>query len=199
MWWDMLGDKKYEGNVFFSSQRLRRLLFIFIALGFAFLIIVLAFNLFSKDKELIPSALIDKQVPEFSLKPLPGENIGFGSLDLRSGKVSIVNIFASWCAPCLIEHPFLMRLSRDYKINIYGINYKDDPQNTIQWLEKNGNPYTAIGVDNNGRVSIDWGVYGIPESFIIDGSGMIRLKHIGPITESDLLEKFIPTIIELNQ
>ena len=141
----------------------------------------------------VPSALIDKSAPEFDLPPIVGRNDGFATSDL-AGKVSLVNVFASWCGPCRAEHPTLMRLARE-GIPIYAINYKDKPEDALRFLADLGNPYTRIGADLTGRASIDWGVYGYPETFVIDRTGRIRYKHIGPIMAHDL-ETTIRPILE---
>lgn len=139
----------------------------------------------------LPSALINKPVPVFSLAPLEGLMAdgkpvpGFSNADLK-GRVTIVNVFASWCAPCRLEHPLLVELAKDPSIRLVGINQKDNPDNARRFLGALGNPYAAVGVDPNGRASIDWGVYGVPETFIVGPDGMIRHKHIGPLTSENL-------------
>ncbi len=150
----------------------------------------------------VPSALIDKPVPEFTFAGLPGAGVepgkGFSSADL-TGRVSIVNVFASWCFPCRVEHPLLMRLARNPKVRIFGLNYKDRPEDARTWLKELGNPYHRIGVDRDGRIAIDWGVYGVPETFIIDAEGRIRYKHVGPIMPSDLDDIIVPIIERLSE
>ena len=147
----------------------------------------------------IPSALISEPVPEFSLPPLEGRERGLNSEDLVNGRVSLVNVFASWCGPCRIEHPLLMRLKRDGVVPIHGINYKDRPSAAAAWLEELGDPYTLIGADRSGRVAIEWGVYGVPETFVIDRSGRIAHKHIGPIMARDLEQTILPLLEELKR
>ena len=144
-------------------------------------------GLFSIDQSKIPSVLIDKSVPVFTLKPL-GELVnkgqpvpGFSGADLAGGEVSLVNVWASWCVPCRQEHPYLMNLAGAGQVRMYGMNYKDKTANARRFLGQLGNPYQAVGVDDRGRVAIDWGVYGIPETFIVDGAGVIRYKQIGPL------------------
>ena len=148
-----------------------------------------------KDISHIPSVLIDKPAPKFELPPIDGQAVGFSSTDL-DGQVALVNVFASWCAPCRAEHPILMQLAAD-GVAVYGINYKDRPKDALAFLSNLGNPYKAVGADNTGRVSIDWGVYGYPESFVIDRHGRIRYKHIGPITPHDLDRTIRPLLREL--
>ena len=154
----------------------------------------------TKDSKVLPSALIDKPVPEFSLPPIEGgPGKGFSSADLRAGRVSVINVFASWCGPCRTEHPFITRLATLKVAKVYGLNYKDNPKSALRWLREFGDPYAAHGVDNDGRVSIDWGVYGIPETFIIDNSGTIRYKHVGPINGDILEDEILPVIKKLSR
>ena len=154
----------------------------------------------TKDSTVLPSALIDKPVPEFSLPPIEGgPGKGFSSADLRAGRVSVINVFASWCGPCRTEHPFITRLATLKVAKVYGLNFKDNPKSALRWLREFGDPYAAHGVDNDGRVSIDWGVYGIPETFIIGNSGTIRYKHVGPITPEILNTVIVPIIKKVSQ
>ena len=147
------------------------------------------------DTNTLPSPLIDKQAPQFALPPLETGRQGFGTADLQ-GHVSLVNTFASWCAPCRVEHPVLNALARTKRVAIYGINYKDKQEAALAWIAELGNPYTRIGADD-GRVGIDWGVYGVPESFIVDASGHIRYKHVGPLTEADIEQTILPLVARL--
>ena len=139
----------------------------------------------------VPSALINKPVPTFSLAPLEGLAAdgrpvpGFSNEDLK-GRVTIVNVWASWCGPCRQEHPLLVDLAGDPSVRLVGINQRDNPDNARRFLGALGNPYAAVGVDPNGRASIDWGVYGVPETFIIGPDGTIRHKHIGPLTPENV-------------
>ena len=154
----------------------------------------------TKDSTVLPSALIDKPVPEFSLPPIEGgPGKGFSSADLRAGRVSVINVFASWCGPCRTEHPFITRLATLKVAKVYGLNYKDNPKSALRWLRELGDPYAAHGADNDGRVSIDWGVYGIPETFVVDGRGMIRYKHVGPINGDILEDEILPVIKKLSR
>lgn len=151
------------------------------------------------DPKVIPSALIDQPAPEFSLPPIEGsKGQGFSTADLI-GRVSVVNVFASWCVPCRAEHPLITRLAEMNVANVYGINFKDKPEAALAWLDSLGDPYTKIGADRNGRVSIDWGVYGIPETFIVDKEGRIRYKHVGQVTAKLLENQILPIIEKLNQ
>lgn len=131
----------------------------------------------------LPSVLIGKPVPEFSLPGIADSNIAtFTSNDLKSGQVSLVNIWASWCGPCRMEHPLLMELSKRTDIKLYGIDNKDSAENAKRFLGTLGQPFAAIGADENGRTTIDWGSYGVPETFVVDGQGVIRFKWIGPLS-----------------
>ncbi|MGB8316266.1 MAG: DsbE family thiol:disulfide interchange protein [Aestuariivirga sp.] len=131
----------------------------------------------------LPSVLIGKPVPAFVLPAIEGTNIpGFASATLSTGGVSVVNIWASWCGPCRVEHPLLVELARRTDIRLYGINNKDKADNARRYLGTLGQPYAAIGADITGRTTIDWGSYGVPETFIVDGKGIIRFKWIGPLS-----------------
>ncbi len=146
-----------------------------------------------RDPNEVPSVLLNKPVPDFSLPPVEGlDTPGLDSAALK-GQVSVVNVFASWCVPCRAEHPFLMELSKT-GIPIFGINQKDVAENARAFLAGLGNPYARIGADISGRVSIDWGVYGVPESFVVNANGVITYKHTGPITEKSLRQSVLPAI-----
>ena len=146
----------------------------------------------------IPSPLIGKMVPEFSLPPVKGGTLGLASADLR-GEVSIVNVFASWCVACREEHPILMGIKEQGIVPLHGINYKDKPDDARAWLDEMGDPYRRIGADISGRVAIDWGVYGVPETFVIDRNGYIAYKHIGAVTPEVLRDKIMPLVAKLQK
>jgi cytochrome c biogenesis protein CcmG, thiol:disulfide interchange protein DsbE len=149
----------------------------------------------SGEPSKIPSALINKPVPEFTLDAVPGLGVpGFAAADIKSGKVTVVNVWASWCAPCRIEHPLLIELAKRSDIVLFGINYKDEPENAARFLGTLGQPFAAVGMDANGRAAVDWGVYGVPETFIVDGQGVIRYKHIGPLSPEAMAGKFAAEI-----
>lgn len=151
-------------------------------LVFAGLALLFWWGLSGKPSE-IPSALINRPVPDFTLQQVPGLAApGFASDTLRQGKVTVVNVWASWCAPCRLEHPLLSELAKQPGIQLFGMNYKDEPENAVRFLTTLGQPFAAIGMDRSGRVSVDWGVYGVPETFVVDGQGIIRYKHVGPLT-----------------
>lgn len=135
------------------------------------------------DPSVVPSNLIDEQTPNFQLKKV-GNYPLFDSKDLLKKEIKIVNFFATWCGPCKIEHPQLMELSSSFRI--YGIAKKDNPKNITKWLQSYGNPFDKIGLDNDGISSIEWGVYGLPETFLINKDNKILYKHIGPIMKNDL-------------
>lgn len=146
-----------------------------------------------RDPTLVPSPLIGKPVPEFELGPVPGRELGLSSRDLRK-EVTLVNVFASWCVACRDEHPLLMALDREGVVPIHGLNYKDAPDDAAAWLDALGDPYSRIGADRDGRVGLDWGVYGVPETFVVDPNGRIAYKHIGPVTPRVLDEIILPLV-----
>jgi cytochrome c biogenesis protein CcmG/thiol:disulfide interchange protein DsbE len=166
----------------------RRLLFVLPILVFTALTVLFLVRLGTGgDPSRIPSALIGKPVPAFRLDPLEGlvsargPVPGLSSDDLK-GRITVVNIWASWCGPCREEHPLLLDLARDPSIRVVGINMKDDPDNARRFLGQLGNPFAAVGTDPKGRTAIDWGVYGVPETFVVGPDGTIRDKQIGPLT-----------------
>ncbi len=149
---------------------------------------------FGGDPAAIPSALVGQAAPPFDLPPLDGAGLpGLARADL-DGQVTVVNVFASWCGPCRLEHPQLVALAKDERIRLVGINYKDQPANAVSFLADVGNPFAAIGVDQRGRIAIDWGVYGVPETFVVDRDGIIRFKFIGPLTSDAVEHSLLPEI-----
>ena len=176
-----------------EARPVRRLWLFLPLLGFAALAVLFFLRLGAGDPSRIPSALINKPVPDFALPPLMvGSGPGLSDEDLAKG-VHVVNLWASWCAPCRAEHPLMMQLGQDKRINLVGINYKDVPENAVRWLGALGNPFAAIGADRNGRAAIDWGVYGIPETFIVK-DGVIVYKFVGPLSEAALARDFMPAL-----
>lgn len=163
---------------------------IFLALAGIFLMQLLS----GRDIATVPSALIGERAPETSLPPLPGLDLpGLESTDFK-GKVTLVNVWASWCAPCREEHPVLMALAEDRRYEIAGLNYKDRAENARRFLGDLGNPFTAVGIDEAGRTAIDWGVYGVPETFLVGGDGKILFKHVGPLTVDAAKRTLLPEI-----
>lgn len=150
------------------------------------------------DPSEVPSALIGKPVPEFRLDPVTdlardGAPVpGFAASDLEKG-VFVVNVFASWCAPCRVEHPLLMKLAEEGRVRLYGLAYKDPEEQTLRFLNGLGNPYAAVGADLSGRVGIDWGVYGVPETFVV-ADGRIALKLVGPLTPDRIAAELMPAV-----
>jgi cytochrome c biogenesis protein CcmG, thiol:disulfide interchange protein DsbE len=162
--------------------------FVFVLLGMA-----LAYGL-GRDPGVLPSALLDREVPGFELPDIEGrDGSGLASGDLRDG-VTVVNVWASWCVPCRAEHPMIEALAE--RVPVHGINHKDQPSNALAFLDELGDPFTRIGADRRGRVSIDWGVYGVPETFVVK-DGRIVHKHVGPIMQRDLDETLLPLIENL--
>lgn len=146
----------------------------------------------------LPSALIGKPVPQFALPPITGRADGFSTADLK-GRVALINIFASWCVPCRAEHPVISELSRSGVVPIYGINYKDKAPDALTWLAELSDPYTKIGADTDGRVAIEFGSYGIPETYVVGADGIIAYRVVGPITQAVLDQTLLPLIRSLQQ
>ncbi len=164
---------------------------------FVALTIALGWGLTQNPRE-IPSVLIGKPVPEFTLPPVQGRPLGLASAHLK-GSVSLVNVFASWCTACRDEHPIFMQLKVQDVIPIHGLNYKDRPDDAARWLDMLGDPYARTGADRDGRVAIDWGVYGVPETFVIGKDGRIAYKHIGAVTPEILQTTIMPLIEALRR
>ncbi len=162
--------------------------------AFVALAVLLAARLFSGDASILPSALIGKPAPSFALAPVTGvDKPGLATADLAKGGVTLVNVFASWCVPCRSEAPQLAELSRR-GVHLVGIAYKDKPQDTRRFLNQLGDPYAQIGADEDGRVGIDFGVYGVPETYVVDGQGVIRAKIVGPLTDDNIRSELLPAI-----
>ncbi len=168
----------------------------FVPLGiFALLAVLLGVGLTLKPRE-VPSPFIGKPAPAFSLPQLRTGKAPFDPAQMK-GQVWLLNVWASWCAPCREEHPLLVEAARVKLVPIVGLNYKDDPRNADEWLRKLGDPYESIAVDRDGRTSIDYGVYGVPETFVIDREGIVRMKHIGPLTPEVWTRDVVPLLNKL--
>ncbi len=163
--------------------------------------LVMAIFLFaglSLNPRQVPSPLIDKPAPEFTMQQLHNPEMILDSKD-NLGKVWLLNVWASWCVACRDEHPLLVQVANAGIVPVYGLNYKDERDTAIQWLRQFGDPYTVSVVDPEGRVGIDYGVYGVPETYVIDKQGIIRHKQIGPVTVKSLQEKILPLVKELQR
>ena len=152
------------------------ILFLSILLTFFYLLII------ERDPSAIPSNLLDKNIPKFETESLLRKEKFISSKEFGN-EIVLVNFFATWCLPCRDEHIYIKRFSNEKGIRVIGINYKDNSKKTIQWLKNLGNPYSDVPIDKDGRIAIDWGVYGIPETFVINSKGIIKYRHIGPITK----------------
>jgi cytochrome c biogenesis protein CcmG, thiol:disulfide interchange protein DsbE len=167
---------------------------------FVLLAAIFALALWTGDPSKLPSALIGKTTPDIVQQPLEGLGdsgrpiAGLASADLAKGQVSVVNFWASWCIPCAQEHPLLLALKERTGAHLYGVNYKDQTAAALRFLARYGNPFIAVRMDSNGRAGIEWGVYGIPETFVVNGKGEIVYKHVGPITPETLDRDIIPAI-----
>ena len=151
-------------------------LFLLILLTFAYLLVI------DRNPQAIPSNLINKKIPNFEANSLFKEEKFIFSQELKS-EIVLINFFATWCKPCRDEHLYIKKFSEQKKIRVIGINYKDDPEKTIKWLNDLGNPYSDVLLDKKGQIAIDWGVYGIPETFVVNSNGIIKYRQAGPITK----------------
>jgi len=166
-----------------------------IPLGFLLLAAILLIAIFRGDASIVPSALIGRAVPSFDLPALEGTDVpALSSNDFGQGKIIVVNVWASWCVPCRAEHPVLKALASKEGVALYGINYKDDAASASRFLRELGNPFARIGADRSGRIGLDWGVYGVPETYIVDAQGRIAYKHVGPLTLDMLEQDFLPAL-----
>ncbi len=180
-----------------ARKGIQRIVFLGPLVAFLGLAIVLAWGM-ARDPAAIPSVLIGKPVPEFALSPVKGRTLGLASADLN-GEVSLVNVFASWCTACREEHPVFMELEAAGVVPVHGLDYKDQPDDAARWLNTMGDPYTRTGADIDGRTAIDWGVYGVPETFVITKDGHIAHKHIGAMTPKVLRDTIMPLIRKLRE
>lgn len=178
-----------------APKRPRRLFVLLPLATFLALAAVFMMQLFSgRDISVVPSALIGSPAPRTKLPPLEGVDLPGLDSAAFAGKVTLVNVFASWCGPCREEHPVLMALARDRRFDIAALNYKDRPENARRFLGELGNPFGAIGSDETGRTAIDWGVYGVPETFLVGKDGKILYKHVGPLTPEAVRGQLLPQI-----
>ena len=182
------------------ASSLRRFGLVLPLLVFAVIAGLFWYALHAGDPSLLPSPLIGKTVAEFKLPQIDGLTAdgktieGFASTDLAQGEPTIVNVFASWCVECQVEHPLLLALAGQPGIRLYGIDYKDDMASARRFLGRYGNPYAKVGADASGRVAIDFGVYGVPETYVVTGDGKIAYRHVGPLTEKAINEKILPLL-----
>jgi len=167
-----------------------------VPLGIFLVVVAFLYRGLSLDPKLVPSPLVGKPMPAFTLTRLQDPNATISDTDIK-GKVALLNIWATWCVSCRAEHEALLELASTGKVDIYGLNYKDERAAAQQWLRQLGNPYVANAFDDTGRVGIDWGVYGAPETFVIDSQGIIRHKHVGPLTTEVINEQILPLVAEL--
>ena len=173
----------------------------FVKFGVPFLVFVILVGFFAigltRDPREVPSPLIDKAAPQFQLTRLESPDRKFSPEEMR-GKVWLLNVWASWCVSCRVEHPLLVQMSRTQQVPIVGLDYKDQRADGMKWLATHGDPYLLSAFDDEGKVGIDYGVYGVPETFVIDKQGVIRYKQIGPITKEALETKILPLVKKLN-
>lgn len=151
-----------------------------------------------RDVTLVQSPLIDKPLPALDVPPLKDGKPGLKTSDFK-GEPQIINVFASWCIPCRAEHPLITQLADKYGLKVNGLNWKDKPADALAWLEELGDPYTRIGADEHGRAGIDLGVYGVPETYLVDAEGRIRFKHVGPLQPRHLEQEILPLLEEMSQ
>ncbi len=171
-------------------------LLVFLGLGGGLLWAMVGAEGGKRDPSTLDSGVVGKPAPDFAL-PAPGGIVpGLSTADLK-GRISVVNVFASWCPPCLAEHPEITALARDRRLQVVGLNYKDREDKALAWLAEHGNPYARIGADRDGRVALDWGLVAVPETFLVDREGRIVVHHRGPITPEIVRDKFRPAIERL--
>lgn len=191
----MTGDQQNSGQEK-KEGRSGRILFLLPLFFFAALCVIFFMQLLGgRDTSEVPSALIGKPIPVFDLPALQASGKpGFSNRSAAEAKVTLINVWASWCVPCRAEHPLITRLADDPRLTVFGLNYKDKPDAALAFLSELGNPFDAIGADESGRVGIEFGVYGVPETFVVSHDGIIVYKFIGPLTESRLKNELMPSI-----
>ena len=176
---------------------MKRALYVIPLLLFIGLAGYLGFGL-TRDSRVLPSTLIDKPAPDFDLPPLLPGGKGLKTADLK-GQVSLVNVFASWCVPCRAEHPIWAKVTKEEKLPVYGINWKDKQEQAQGWIKELGNPYARIGFDPDNKAGIEWGIYGVPETYVIDRNGRVRFKYVGPVFEETLKDTILPLVRTLRE
>ncbi len=195
-----VGEARADGDVAAAPRRRISWAVLTPLIVFAGMAVFFALALKTGDPSRLPSALIGKPVPQIEIGPLEGlisdgrPVPGITTASLPNGTPYVVNFWASWCVPCVAEHPMLVELKKRTGVPILGVNYKDQAANARRFLSRYGNPFVAVGVDGNGRAAIEWGVYGMPETFIVDAKGRIAYKHVGPITEESLEQAILPAL-----
>ncbi len=175
---------------------MRRALYLLPLVAFVVVAGVLFWNLSRPQTGALPSTLIDEPVPAVTLPPLDAAAQGFGPADLRAGHVTVINVWASWCVQCRVEAPALAQLSRQRGFALWGFVYKDTPEKARAFLNELGNPFARIGIDRSGRAGIEWGVYGAPETFIVDGRGIVRERFVGPMSDDALHSDILPAVAQ---
>lgn len=173
---------------------MKRLIYAVPVLAFLMLAFFLFKSLILPPPAFLPSALIDKPVPPFSLPALDAQTEGFGPKELSSGKVVVVNVFSSTCVPCRLEAPVLDKLATRPGMTLYGFVWEDKPENARRFLDEVGNPFSRIGQDTDGRIGREWGIYGWPETYVVDGHGIIRFKYVGELTDQAVAQQLLPAI-----
>ncbi len=176
------------------KERTRAVLFLPVLLFAVVAGIFLTMEISERDSRTVPSALLGLEAPRTTLTPLEGLDLPGLDTEKLKGQVTLVNVFASWCAPCRAEHPILMDLASDGRFDVVGFNYKDDADNALRFLGELGNPYSAVGVDPSGRAAIDWGVYGVPETFLLNRKGEVVWKYVGPLTAETVRSDLAPRL-----
>jgi cytochrome c biogenesis protein CcmG/thiol:disulfide interchange protein DsbE len=174
---------------------MKRVLFVLPVVGFVVLLAVFFAGL-GRDPRALPSAFVGKPLPAFAAPPVRPGDVGLSNTDFQAGEPKLLNIFASWCGPCRVEHPVLMRLSRE-GVPIHGLDWKEAAPAGLQWLTDNGDPYARVGSDPTGRTGIEFGVAGVPETFVIDKHGKVRYRHVGAVTPDVWETKLRPLMEKL--
>ena len=174
---------------------MRRWIYVVPVAAFAAIAFFLFRSLLLPDPKILPSALLNKPAPRLTLPALDAQTQGFGPLQLVAGHVTVVNVFGSWCIECHVEAPVMMRLAQRHGFDLYGLVQRDTPEKARAFLDESGNPFSRIGIDLDGRASIEWGVYGAPETFVVDGKGIVRFKYdAGPLTDEVVRDQLLPAI-----